>query len=646
MTTQTIFRPITRIPMRVEWAHLHDSPTQPRTSYDEEYLDELAESIKANGDILSPMMIRKRMADPAMPLDQWELERDGYENIFGHCRKRAGMRAGLPDGPAELVEMTDAQVRLAQLAENLNREDLTFLEEAETLAKLKADGVDHDELKRITGKKRTYVYNQLKLATASPAVKEACKSGKLNQELATIISRIPPHKLQDSALKIALDHSRVNDGVGYRKTRKDLLEKYSTNLKQALWALDDALLVPSAGACTTCPNRSGCTPELFGDLLTSKGDDYYSHYAPHGQDICMDPECFALKKKTQLNLDAAELASQGKTVITGNAAKQALTAGGEVKGEKFVAVKDVKALLKNVKGAERPQQVVIQDQKTGKAVVAVKRSDLTAAGIEVPDAATRQADNSAKHAAERKKWDDKAKLENEFRLELLDQVRAVMISKPRSSLELREVAKHILGGVYGQAEAILLRLHEVKSKQELTRKIDTMTPDQLGILMVDRLLVAEMYVQGYELQNGYGAAKPGNLHMLANHHGVNVKAARAKWEKAKGIEAPDAKPKAKSAAKSPAAQPTPTPAATAGTPAQATTTPDNARPALKPGAVRYRNPATGETWSGRGLQPKWVAAALASGKKLEDFETGRIKTGDDDAPDDAGLAEADEAARA
>ena len=77
---------------------------------------------------------------------------------------------------------------------------------------------------------------------------------------------------------------------------------------------------------------------------------------------------------------------------------------------------------------------------------------------------------------------------------------------------------------------------------------------------------------------------------------------------------------------------------------------DGAQPVLKPLAgkqkVKYRNPATGETWSGRGLQPKWVVAALASGKKLEDFETGRIRPYDDDAPDDTGLAEADEALRA
>lgn len=531
-------KPITGTHHRVAFEHLHDSPTQPRTTYPSDYIQELTDSIKANGDILSDLMVRKRMSNPLRPLSSWTVEEDGFEVIFGHCRKRAGQAAGLPDAPVKEVEMTDEQVRLAQLAENLNRKDLTFLEEAETLQRLR-EKLSIDELQAVSGKSRTYVYNQLKLATASEIVKIACRSEKLNQELATLIARIPAHKLQDSALKVALEHSRANDSVGYRKTKRDLLDKYSLYLKDALWALDDAELVPSAGACTTCPSRSGSTPELYGDLVNAERvqADYYST-PKRGADICMNPECFALKKKTQLDLDARELASEGKTVVTGNAAKQALTAGGDVKGTAYVAVKDVKALLKGVKAEERPQTVLIQDQRTGKTVEAIKRSDLAGAGVKAPEAKSAHEANSAREAAERKKWDDRAAVENKYRRALLDELRAVMQGQPRSLHELRALAKHAVRGMYGDEATLMAELYGVEDTDDLQSLIETLSPDDIGMLLMDRLLVKGLIVRGYELKHARDEGQKGNLHELATARGINLEAHRAHWNTANGLSTP------------------------------------------------------------------------------------------------------------
>ena len=84
----------------------------------------------------------------------------------------------------------------------------------------------------------------------------------------------------------------------------------------------------------------------------------------------------------------------------------------------------------------------------------------------------------------------------------------------------------------------------------------------------------------------------------------------------------------------------PTPA-----PAPAPAAEPEQKPATGPIKAKYRNPATGESWSGRGLQPKWIQVALADGKRLEDFLAVKPLTlADNDAPDDAGLAEADEQA--
>lgn len=531
-------KPITGTHHRVAFEHLHDSPTQPRTTYPSDYIQELTDSIKANGDILSDLMVRKRMSNPLRPLSSWTVEEDGFEVIFGHCRKRAGQAAGLPDAPVKEVEMTDEQVRLAQLAENLNRKDLTFLEEAETLQRLR-EKLSIDELQAVSGKSRTYVYNQLKLATASDKVKEACRFGKLNQELATIIARIPVHKLQDSALTVALEHSRQNDGVGYRKTRRDLLDKYSLYLKDALWSLEDAELVPSAGACTTCPNRSGNSPELYGDIVEEKQRDYgYGWGSPHGKDVCMNPECYALKKKTQLDLDARQLAEQGKTVVTGNAAKQALTAHGDVKGAAYVAVKDVKALLKGVKPEARPKTVLIQDQRTGKTVEAIKRTDLAGAGVEAPEVKSSKSPHTMPPDRDREKWIAKADTENKYRRALLDDVRAAMQTKPRTKLELRMLAKAVAHIVCGHDEEVLASLYGVDDIHDLDELIDTLSPDDIGVLMIDCLLVQDIVMNHHELQHGYGSAQNGNLHELANHHGVKLAEHRAAWEAANGLSTP------------------------------------------------------------------------------------------------------------
>lgn len=548
--------------IRVPFEYLHDSPTQPRTRYPDDYIQELADSIKANGDILQDLMIRKRMSNPLRPLSSWTLEEDGYEVIFGHCRKRAGVLAGLDTAPAKEVTMSDDQVRLAQLAENLNRKDLTFLEEAETLQRLR-DTYSIDELQSISGKSRTYVYNQLKLATASEIVKIACRSGKLNQELATLIARIPAHKLQDQALKVALEHSSQNDNVGYRKTKRDLLDKYSLYLKDALWALDDAELVPSAGACTTCHDRSGNTPELYGDVVNAERDrtDYYST-PKRGADLCMNPECYALKKKTQLDRDAAELTTAGKTVVTGNAAKQALTAGGDVKGTTYVALKDVRGLLKNVKPDERPKTVLIQDQRTGKTVEAIKRTELASAGVNAQEASSSRDD---KHKANRAKWEKKAEQENAWRMALLDDIRTAMRQKARSTFELRMLATRLISGVHGDEAKLMQELYGVDDVSDIEELIETMSPNDIGMLLMDVLLTRKLWVSSYHLEYHGGKAEKTQLHDLAKHHGIDPDQHREAYNAAKGLSTPQpaaqAPKKAAGKAKKNAATPPPAGAA-------------------------------------------------------------------------------------
>ena len=98
----------------VPWHLLHDSPLQYRQTYSEATIDEIAASIIATGRIHQPLVVRLRDPNPLFS-DRYD-EQDGYEIVFGHTRKRGGIKAGLAGAPCVVRVMTDSQVRAAQAA--------------------------------------------------------------------------------------------------------------------------------------------------------------------------------------------------------------------------------------------------------------------------------------------------------------------------------------------------------------------------------------------------------------------------------------------------------------------------------------------------------------------------------------------------
>jgi hypothetical protein len=276
----------------------------------------------------------------------------------------------------------------------------------------------------------------------------------------------------------------------------------------------------------------------------------------------MNPECYALKKKTQLDRDAAELTTAGKTVVTGNAAKQALTAGGDVKGTTYVALKDVRGLLKNVKPDERPKTVLIQDQRTGKTVEAIKRTELASAGVNAQEASASRDD---KHKANRAKWEKKAEQENAWRMALLDDIRTAMRQKARSTFELRMLATRLISGVYGDEAKLMQELYGVDDVSDIEELIETMSPNDIGMLLMDVLLTRKLRVSSYHLEYHGGKAEKTQLHDLAKHHGIDPDQHRAAFNAAKGLSTPQpaaqAPKKAGGKAKKSAATPRPAGAA-------------------------------------------------------------------------------------
>ena len=139
---------------------------QPRKSFDDDSLKELANSIKADG-VIQPIVVRK--------VD------DRYEIIAGERRFRASKLAGLEKVPVVVKNVTDRKARELALVENIQREDLNPIEEASSLKTLMEEyKLTQQELSDIIGKSRSYIANNLRLLNLSDHIKEYLIRGELS----------------------------------------------------------------------------------------------------------------------------------------------------------------------------------------------------------------------------------------------------------------------------------------------------------------------------------------------------------------------------------------------------------------------------------------------------------------------------------
>ena len=148
---------------------LHPGRLQPRRYFDEESLAALAESIRENG-LLQPILVRR---DPDQP--------DSFEIVAGERRWRAAQIAQLHEVPIVIRELSDAETLQLALIENVQREDLSPLEEAEGYRQLMEEfSYTQDALANVIGKSRSHIANTLRLLKLSEPVRELLTEGKLS----------------------------------------------------------------------------------------------------------------------------------------------------------------------------------------------------------------------------------------------------------------------------------------------------------------------------------------------------------------------------------------------------------------------------------------------------------------------------------
>lgn len=618
---------ITQIPLE----QLLESPFNPRKTFTG--VDELADNIRAEGRIHQPLLVR-----PITPNPLRDDIISGYEVVFGHRRLRAAEAAGLAAVPCMVRALTDAEARSAQIAENLARADVHPIEEAEGFAvMIEQDGISAEALATKVGKSLSYVYARLKLLQACAEIRTACLAGQIGSEVALLIARLRTDKLQQKALAAIRNDTntsaKLDDGGkrSFRHIRDLLAEKFTLDLKAAIFDREDATLLPPAGVCSACPKRTGNAPEYADLVAKERPGEHGGHYMrTGGANLCTDPDCFDAKKKAHLQRAAEAHMAKGAIVVTGNKARAAIGADGKVKGD-YIALDDVKRALKAKAGAPKASElpvVLIQDPRTGNTVQACKRFDLVAKGLaDKAQAADTGAAQRERAEADRAKLAKKVEAEAARRMGLLQHMRDQAAGRQLGTFELRMVVAAALQGVQWNDRATLAKLHGFDDTHDgnrlLQSKIDTLDAAGLTRLLLDCLLVDSVRVRDeYSLTR-----KPGPLLALADHYGVD---AEAVMRAAALAAAPPAPP----------AAPTSTPS-TAGAGAKK----GKAAPAKKPTRppVAYRCPDTHMTWSGRGLQPAWLKAALAKGTTLASLA---VQDKAKAAPAKAGLSVKDDAGAA
>lgn len=205
--------PIPQVPL----AQIAPMPGQPRQSFDPEALAELAESIKTHGVIQPIILIARRNADPTDAVR--------YSIVCGERRYQAAQSAGLTAIPALVRDYDDDEAAVLALLENLQREDLTPLEEGEYLAKLKQKyGFTEEQLGERLGKSRDYVHMRTRLTKLSPDILEAWKA---SASTAIFDALTPSHailvnQLQDETLRRALTQACLGDGITVAEVRRRL----------------------------------------------------------------------------------------------------------------------------------------------------------------------------------------------------------------------------------------------------------------------------------------------------------------------------------------------------------------------------------------------------------------------------------------
>ena len=204
--------------VEINLSELRANPYQPRKNFDEEALNELASSIKEHG-VFQPIIVKKSIK--------------GYEIIAGERRFRASKLAGLETIPAIVKDFSDEEMMQIALLENLQRENLTSIEEAKAYKSIiESMNITQDELAKKVGKSRSHVTNILGLLKLPASVQDMVLYNKLSMGHARVLSKLDdPKTIEDLAQRVITEDLSVRklESLVYDNEEKEVKTKKSSN---------------------------------------------------------------------------------------------------------------------------------------------------------------------------------------------------------------------------------------------------------------------------------------------------------------------------------------------------------------------------------------------------------------------------------
>ncbi len=280
---------------------IRESNSNPRRAFDDGKLRELAENIKLHG-VLQAILVRPSPDGT-----------DGrYELVAGARRFRASKLAGKDTIPSTVRDFTDAECREIQLIENLQRADIHELDEGigyRSLMELKPDFYTVETIAAQVAKSPSYVKGRISLTDLIPSAQTAFYEGKLTVAHALELARLQPAD-QDRALMecfpghrstASILKDRKAEAVTVRQLHEWIEREVHLDLKNAPFDVNDANLLPSAGACSECPKRTGNNPLLFPEI--------------RNKSLCTDPTCYRAKIQALVRIRVESLVKEGQKPI-------------------------------------------------------------------------------------------------------------------------------------------------------------------------------------------------------------------------------------------------------------------------------------------------------------------------------------------
>ncbi len=509
---------------------LTESASNPRSTFDDKALDELAESIKAQG-VLSPLVVRPKGGH-------------SYEIVAGARRYRAAQRAGLEYVPVRIAELSDAQAVEVSIVENLQRRDVHPLDEANGYVALLHLDYSIEQIASKCGKSAAYVTVRTRLAQLAPVVVEAFSKDEIGVGHALLLAKLQPEQ-QEQALAACYQEAYGNDSkskrilLPIRHLQQWIEHNILLELAAAPFSKEDAQLVPEAGSCLECPKRTGHNALLFEGI------------SPR-HDSCSDPNCYAAKLEMHVK---QTVAAKPKLVQISTAYGKPADGSAAIPRNKYVEIRE-----------DKPQKKEQRDWPEYKTCKSTTEAIITE-GREKGELRKVCADpNCAVHHPKRQpsKSDAtfKAEREKQRREEAIAQTTGLRVLKAIGEAvpvrlmkrDLLFLAQRLTAMLDERKLAILIRQHEIDQPKDadspaklLAASLPKAEESKLGRILVETVILLSMRTDADTVKVLRDAAQ--NYKVDIEAISANVKQEFAAKEKAKATKKAAHKPPAKAAKK-------------------------------------------------------------------------------------------------